>query len=66
MSEPTYGSSEGLDDLEGPADGGADGVPGVQDGGADGAGPTPGRRVRPTVAPVAFREWPTAGARRWC
>ena len=47
MSESTQGPSEGVADLEGPADGGAEGVPGIRDGGADGgptAAQTAGRR----------------------
>ena len=37
MSESTQGPSEGVEDLEGPADGGAEGIPGIRDGGADGS-----------------------------
>ena len=34
MSESTQGPSEGVEDLEGPAHGGADGIAGIRDGGA--------------------------------
>ena len=64
MSESTQGPSEGVDDLEGPADGGASGVPGIQDGGADG-GADAVPRARPTVAPAACRG-PGRWRGRWC
>ena len=55
MSEPTSVPSEGVADLEGPADGGADGVPGIQDGGAT--------AVRTAVRMVALRVRPMAARR---